>query len=137
MAKILLVDDQDEFREGLVDAARTEGRELFEAENAEQAIELIKQHDFDLVVTDMKMANNKTAGFDVLKAAKENDIYTQVIVVTSFGNPDINAKAMRMGAYDYFERNAPELIDPMKELRARITAALEYRQSKLKQEDQP
>jgi DNA-binding NtrC family response regulator len=133
MARILVVDDESDLRGQLKWAAEGTGRELFEADSAQQAIKLIQESDFDLIVTDLKM-ETETAGLDVLKVAKEKDIFTQVIVITAYGTPAISVEAMRLGAFDYLERSAPG-TEPLEMIRRKIPLALDYRNAK-KQEMQ-
>ena len=128
MARILVVDDVPVLRGHLEWAARGEGREVMAAESGEQAIGLIQQHDFDVIVSKLIM-ETKEAGLDVLRAAKEKDIYTQVIMVTAYGRPEISAEAMHLGAFDYLERNAPG-TDFQAMVRSKITRALEFREAK-------
>jgi len=129
MFKILVVDDEPALTSQLEWAARGEGREVVAAESGAQAIQLIQQYDFDVIVTDLKIETD-SAGLDVLKAAKEKDIYTQVIAVTAYGTPAVSVEAMRLGAFDYLERNAPG-TDCLIMVRSKVNLALEFRQAKL------
>jgi DNA-binding NtrC family response regulator len=131
MAKILVVDDVPELRSQLKWAAEGTGREIFEADSGKQAIKLIQEHNFDVIVTDLKM-ETETAGLDVLKAAKEKDILTQVIVITAYGTPAVSVDAMRLGAFDYLERSAPG-TEPLEMIRRKIPLALDYRVAKQKE----
>jgi DNA-binding NtrC family response regulator len=90
---------------------------------------LVREHDFDVIVADLKMETDK-AGLEVLKAAKEKDIYTQVIIVTAYGTPEVSVETMRLGAFDYLERNAPG-TDVLTMVRSKISLALEFREAKL------
>ena len=130
MVKILVVDDEPTLRGQLEWAARGEGREVFTAESSRQAIQLIQDHDFAVIVTDLRMEADDDAGLDVLKAAKEKNVYTQVIVVTAYGTPEVSVETMRLGAFDYLERNAPG-TDTLAMVRSKITLALEFREAKL------
>jgi DNA-binding NtrC family response regulator len=130
MVKIMVVDDEPDFRNQLEWAAQGEDREVMVAESGEKAIQVIQENDLDVIVTDLKMETKK-AGLEVLKAAKEKDVYTQVIVVTVYGTPEISVEAMRLGAFDYLERNAPG-TDALAMVRSKITLALEFREAKLK-----
>jgi DNA-binding NtrC family response regulator len=129
MAKILVVDDDPALRGQLEWAARGEGREVVTAESGEQAVQFIQENSFDVVVVDLKMETDK-AGLDVLKAAKEKDVYTQVIVVTAYGTPEVSVETMRLGAFDYLERNAPG-TGTLAMVRSKISLALEFREAKL------
>ncbi|UCG12381.1 MAG: response regulator [Deltaproteobacteria bacterium] len=129
MYSILIVDDVPELRQQLEWAASAEGREVVAADSGEQAIRLIQQKDFDVIVTDLRM-ETEDVGLDVLEAAKEKDIYAQVIMVTAYGTPEISVETMRLGAFDYLERNAPG-TDTLSMVRSKITLALEFREAKL------
>jgi len=129
MLKILVADEEIALRGQLKWAARGEGRQVVEAESGREAIQLIQQHDFDVIVTDLKMERDD-AGIDVLKAAKQKDIYAQVIVVTAYGTPEISVETMRLGAFDYLERSAPG-TDYLAMVRSKINLALQFRQAKL------
>ena len=129
MAKILVVDDEDVFRSRLMAAASGPDldHEVMTAGTLEDAIELIRHNDFDVVLTDLGLKGGPgEEGLEVLKAAKEKDIYSQVIVITSFGTPALNSKAMDMGAYDYLPRRAPATMF-QREVHEAIIRALEYR----------
>lgn len=128
MKKILVVDDEPELKGQLKWAASGEDREVMSAESAEEAIQLIKENVFDVVVTDLKMKTDY-AGLDVLRAAKEKDIYTQVIVVTAYGTPEVSVQTMRLGAFDYLERNAPG-TDTLDMVARKIELALQFREAK-------
>lgn len=128
MSKILVVDDDNDLRVHLARAAKGDGREVFAAKDGEEAIQLIWQHEFDVIVTDLRMENDR-AGIDVLKAAKEKDIYTQVIVITNYGTPEVSIETMRLGAFDYLERNSPGTNIPIM-VKHKITLALEFRKAK-------
>jgi DNA-binding NtrC family response regulator len=130
MIKILVVDDDPDLRAQLEWTVRREGWETLSADSAEQAIRLIRENEFDVIVTDLRMETQE-AGLAVLKAAKEKDIYTQVILVTYYGAPEVSAEVMRLGAFDYLERNVPG-TDHLTMLLRKVELALEFRQAKLK-----
>lgn len=132
MIKILVADDESDLRQQLTRIAREDGREVMEAESLEQAKQLIAQNDFDIVVTDIGFDGgppNKD-GIEILKACKEKDPYTQVIVVTSYGEPELSIETMRFGAYDYLERGSPGLSF-YDMLRSKIKLALEFREARM------
>ena len=77
-------------------------------------------HDFDVVITDLKMAGG--SGLDVLDGVKAARPDTQVIVVTAFATTDTAIAAMKRGAYDYLTK--PFKVD---EIGVVIERALEKR----------
>jgi DNA-binding NtrC family response regulator len=126
MSKILVVDDREDLRFDLAEAAQDRGREVLQARSAKEAIEMIRNDGFDAVVTDVRMERS-SSGLDVLSAAKAKDVDTQVIVVTSFDDdPQMKAHLLELGAYDYIERNEPGL-DLLQTLREKISDALGFR----------
>ena len=129
MSKILIVEDEPTQNIQLQRAAKGEGREIFSVENGQQAKDLLQANAFDIVVSDIKMETD-LEGLEVLKVAKEKDIYTQVILITAYGTPETSIEAMRLGAFDYIERNSPG-IDCLNMVSSKISQALEFRKLKL------
>lgn len=130
MARILVVDDEPDLRNDFEWAVSGLG-EVATAGSAKEAIQRIAEETFDVVVTDLRM-ETREAGLEVLKAAKERDVYTQVIVVTAYGTPEVNAMTMRLGAFDYLERATPG-TDTLAVVRSKVSLALEFRNAKLKE----
>jgi DNA-binding NtrC family response regulator len=131
--KILVVDDELKLLEDLKWVAEeTAGGKVLTAENAQEAIQLIVENNFDLIVTDLRM-EKEDSGIEVLKKAKEENWWTQVILVTAYGgfNP-AGPKAIEKGAYDYVDRVATgNYLDRLKEM---IPRALLRRQQKQREE---
>ncbi len=67
--KVLIVDDEKLIREVIKEYCNYEGYEVFEAENGIEAIELIKNNDYDVLILDIMMP--KLDGFRALKEVKE------------------------------------------------------------------
>ena len=66
--RILVADDHDSLRRGVVRALKEAGHEVDEASNGNQAIELLHKGQFDVVLSDLKMGGSD--GLDVLRTAK-------------------------------------------------------------------
>lgn len=115
--KILVVDDEQNSREGLTKILIKEGYEVVAAESGEDALVEAKKEDFDLIITDLRMP--EVSGIDVLEKirAKKPDI--GVIIVTAYGEVNSYLKAMTLGAFEYL--NKPIKLD---ELRRVISKAL-------------
>jgi DNA-binding NtrC family response regulator len=115
--KILVVDDEQNSREGLTKILIKEGYEVIAAESGEDALVEAKKQDFDLIITDLRMP--EISGIDVLEKirAKKPDI--GVIIVTAYGEVNSYLKAMTLGAFEYL--NKPIKLD---ELRRVISKAL-------------
>ena len=81
-ASVLVVDDQAPIRESMVITFRREGYAVAAAESGSQALELLAQKPFDLIVTDLRMTG--MSGIDVLKRTKELFPDTEVVVMTAY-----------------------------------------------------
>jgi signal transduction histidine kinase/ActR/RegA family two-component response regulator len=98
--RILVVEDNIGARKGLVIYLNSKGYEVQEAESGEQAIELLKEESYDIVLSDLMM--QRIDGIGVLKEVKKQyPQQTEVIIMTAYGSIDNVVKAMKLGAYDY------------------------------------
>ena len=98
--KILVVEDQDAMRESLVIAFKDEGYQVAGVASGEDAIQRLNSNNvYDLVVTDLKM--KKVDGLEVLKAVKNANSSTEVVLITAYGTISTAVQAIRDGAYDY------------------------------------
>ena len=80
---ILVVDDEELIRQTIHDVLEPFGCGVCTAANGQQAIEMIGQNHFDLIISDIKMPGAN--GYQVFAAAKEAHEDTQVILITGFG----------------------------------------------------
>jgi Nif-specific regulatory protein len=120
MGRILIADDHDALRRGLVRALTEAGHEVDEAPNGNAAIERIHESYFDIVLSDLKMGGSD--GIDVLKTAKALHPTTAVILMTAFGSVSTAVEAMKIGAFDYVQK--PFEIE---EMEVKIEKALELK----------
>jgi DNA-binding NtrC family response regulator len=97
-----------------------EGYSVKEAYNGEEALELIKKENFDVVMTDIRM--EKVDGFEVLKQTQKISPETSVIMMTAFASVGSAVEAMRAGAVDYITK--PFIND---EIRLTIRRLIESR----------
>lgn len=108
--KILIVDDEPLVRNFLAEALQRKNFDIQTAENGKKALHYIKDTVYDLVVTDMKMPD--MTGIDVLKAVKEKNPDTIVIVITAYGSIENAVDAMRLGAFNYLIKPfSPDIIE--------------------------
>lgn len=129
MSRILVVDDEDEVRAALKRRLERESYDVTMASNAADAAEKIHAQNptFDVVVTDMSMEESDS-GLSVLQEAVAHDIFTEVVVLTAFGNVTNAVESMRRGAFDYLEKNTPG-VDVYELLVLKVLQALERRRS--------
>ncbi len=102
MSEILLVDDEKAVRSTLAIILSKSGYTVTEAGSGPEAVELLRQKFYDLVITDLKM--EPMNGIELLKNAKEINPAIEVIVMTAFGTVESGVEAMKLGAYDYIQK---------------------------------
>ena len=91
---ILIVDDDDQLRKVLGEALSLEGHKVAEANGREQALEILKDHVFQLVISDLRMPESGE-GLELLAYLQEYSPHTEVIIMTGFGTVDNAVEAMR------------------------------------------
>lgn len=131
MGKILVVDDEDDVRLSLQRRMTREGHTVQSAASQAEAIEVISQAEvpFDVVLTDMLM-ESPNSGVEVLKATLARDVFTEVVVLTAYGNVANAVECMKMGAFDYVEKNIPG-VDVFELICIKVEQALDRRRSSL------
>ena len=123
MGRILVADDHDSLRRGLVRALTDAEHDVDEAPNGNVAIEKLHEGQYDVVLSDLKMGGSD--GMDVLRTAKALHPTTAVILMTAFGSVHTAVEAMKIGAFDYVQK--PFEIE---EMELKIEKALEHRRLK-------
>jgi DNA-binding NtrC family response regulator len=118
--KILVVDDDLQMCELLSDFLEGEGFSVRTLGNSAKALKILKEEEFDVILTDLKMKGKD--GLDLLEETKQIAPETPVILMTAFGSIESAVKAMKMGAYDYITKS-PD----MDELMFTVRKALENR----------
>ncbi len=114
---LLIVDDEKATREGLR-AALEERFEVYVAEDAAQAIQLLEAERFDVVLTDFRLPRED--GMKVIARAKSLSRPPVCILMTAYGSEELAVEAMKRGADDYISKGRLQ-ID---ELELRIARAL-------------
>ena len=107
--RILIIDDEGEMRELLAKVLEKNGYQVTAAADGGHALDLLEKEPMDLVVTDVRMPGMD--GMEALKAIKELNPDTGVIVMTAFGSIDQAVQAVKEGAHDYISK--PFKIDEM------------------------
>jgi len=106
--RLLVIDDDQNHREGLVLLLETHKYQVDEADGANAAMELVKKNPYDLVITDFKM--HEVDGMELLKMINDFDPLLKVIMVTGFSSIEHAVQAVHLGAVDYI----PKPVDPAK-----------------------
>ncbi len=100
--EILVVDDEKSLREMLAILLQREGYQVLQVENGKKALELVKNSEFDLIITDMKMP--ELSGLELLRKLREQDNDITVLMMTAFSSTEDAVEAMKLGAYDYITK---------------------------------
>jgi DNA-binding NtrC family response regulator len=120
---ILVVDDDSYVRESTEEILRRKGYQVDTSANGKDALVLLDEADFDLILSDIKMP--EMDGIELLAAAKGKYPDIHVIMMTAFGSVDNAVEAMRKGAYDYIQKGS---ADPT-EIELVVERALKYQDS--------
>ena len=102
MPAILVVDDELSMREFLNILLEKEGYAVTTASDATSALDQLKDQDFDLVISDIKMPG--LGGLSLLERIKEMNSSTPVIMITAYASPENAVIAMKNGAFDYITK---------------------------------
>jgi YesN/AraC family two-component response regulator len=97
---VLILEDDDNLRELLVDAVESMDYEVHAAESARVALNLGRDYDFDLVISDIRMAG-PTDGLGVLQALKKARPSLACIVITGYADHTAPLRALQIKVDDY------------------------------------
>lgn len=117
MAKILVVDDEQNMRTGLKDNLEFEGYDVESANDGEQGLKKILENNYNLIILDVMMP--KKSGFDVCKEVRKTGITTPIILLTAKGEEIDKVVGLEIGADDYVTKPFS-----LRELLARVKAIL-------------
>ena len=99
---VLIVDDDEGMRDTLTVLLKAQYR-ILRAATGEAALQMMEKEDVDLMLLDVRLPG--ISGFEVLKIAKENYPYVEVIVISVIKELDAAIEAMRHGAYHYISKD--------------------------------
>src|SRR5688500_5924309 len=99
---VLVVDDEPSNLTSLQKILQREGLRVLTAESAKLALELLRRHRVQVVLTDLMMPG--TNGVELLRAVKELSPDVEVVLMTAYGTIETAVQAMREGAYDFVEK---------------------------------
>lgn len=104
---LLVVDDEKNMRLSLETIMREEGYEYRAAESAEDALKLLGQEEFFMVITDARLGG--MSGYDFLSAVRTRHPNLPVLMITAYATPKLAVEAIKAGAIDYLAKPfAPE-----------------------------
>ncbi len=100
--RILVVDDEEMARTDLEHVLRKQNYDVTTAATGPEALKLIESTEFDVVLTDLKMAD--VDGMEILRECKRLHPLSEVIVITGYATVNTAIDAMRHGAYHYIPK---------------------------------
>lgn len=102
---LLLVEDDDEFRETCAMWMSRNGHSVTEAPDAHQALQLCLTKQFDVAVVDLNMPGMN--GLELLDRLREENVEAQFLMLTGQATVETAVQAMKLGAYDYLSKPFP------------------------------
>jgi solute carrier family 13 (sodium-dependent dicarboxylate transporter), member 2/3/5 len=128
MAKVLLIDDEHNFRESMAERLKMRGYENITLPDGRDALKTVRSdHDIDVVLLDRKMPG--PSGEQVLKDIKKYRPEIQVIILTGFGSTESAVEAGKLDAFSYMQKpvEIERLIEEIEKAReAKIRAMDKY-----------
>lgn len=100
--RILIVDDEENFRHMLSVILIKEGYEVETASNGEEALKKVIASPFDQVLCDIRMP--RMDGLEFLREMRKTGAEVITIMMSAYGTVDIAIEAMKLGAYDYISK---------------------------------
>lgn len=138
MTKILIIDDERAIRGTLREILEYEKYNIDEAEDGEVGLKMMTEHDYDIVLCDIKMP--KMDGIEVLQKAMEAQHKAQFIMISAHGSIETAVEATKMGAFDFIQKppdlnrllvtiknalDKSDLVAETKKLRKKISGVVE------------
>ena len=99
---ILFVDDEKDLLYTVDEYLTQMGYNITVSDSALKALELMKKNRIDILITDLKMP--EVNGLELLKAVKEYQPETEVIILTGYGSIETAVEALKLGGYDYLQK---------------------------------
>jgi DNA-binding NtrC family response regulator len=127
-AKILIIDDERIALRNLEHVMQKEGYEVTATQSGPNALKLLEEQPFDIVLTDLRM--EKVDGMQILKKSRELYPDTEVIMITGYATLDSAVESMKHGAFYYIAKpfKLEEVRKVVKEAMHKVRLKTENRQ---------
>ena len=101
-AKVLLVDDEEEFCNMLSERLETRGLKVNAVLSGEEAVNRVASQNFDAIILDLAMPG--IDGLETLRRIKEKRPDLEILMLTGHGTVKSSIEAMKLGAEDFLEK---------------------------------
>src|SRR5271155_1113987 len=115
--RVLLVEDDPTSARGVTLMLKSGGAVVDQADTGEEALELVRHYDYDIVVLDLLLPDME--GYEVVRRMRGGRVETPVLILSGLTRPQAKVKGFGMGAYDYITKPFDK-----EELIARIQAVI-------------
>jgi DNA-binding NtrC family response regulator len=124
-AKVLLVDDEEEFLKTLTRRLELRGLKVTGATRGAEAVQLADKQNFDAIVIDLAMPGMD--GLETLKRIKKSHPDAEIIMLSGQGTVKTSIEAMKLGAEDFLEKpvDMQELLSKIDEMKNKRILVLE------------
>jgi DNA-binding NtrC family response regulator len=109
---VLIVDDEEDFLDTLMNRLKKRKIDVAGCRSGEEALELMKEKIFDVVILDIKMPGGMD-GIETLRKIKKIRPEAEVLLLTGHGSVETSVEGMKEGAFDYLLK--PVTLDTLLE----------------------
>ena len=102
MKQILIIDDEEKLRSLLAKIIALEGFDVLQAGDCKAGMKKLEQHAIDVVICDVKLPDG--SGVELAKKIKDSYPFTEIILLTAYGNITDGVQAIKNGAFDYITK---------------------------------
>ncbi|PKL18275.1 MAG: Fis family transcriptional regulator [Spirochaetae bacterium HGW-Spirochaetae-5] len=102
MARILIVDDEENIINSMTPILQDEGHVVFSGKNGEEALSFLKKNEVDLIILDVWLPD--ADGIELLEKIKKMYPESAAIMISGHGSIDIAVRSTRIGAFDFLEK---------------------------------
>ena len=132
MAAVLVIEDNQTMREGMVEVVAKMGHRVYSATDGPGGLREFDKRRIDFTITDLKMEGMD--GLEVLRAIRRKDPQAVVMVVTAYGTVKTAVEAMKEGAFDFITKPFTPDVLRVKTAKALELAELRKNTDRLQQE---
>ena len=121
---MLLIDDDEWIRDSLSIYFEAEGCHIKALETAEEGLEALKKHSYDIIIVDYRLPGMD--GLDFLNRIKEFYPDAKKILITAYGNKALVSEALQLGIHDFIEK--PFTTQSIERSLSKLVESLEHGQ---------